>query len=73
MPEKPDPSIKARVDGYIETIKRFEPEIHQTDASAYGTSIAISLKRIADSLEENQKQLEKLLTRLNPNHSQPRY
>lgn len=41
---------KERVDAYLEIIKRLEPDIAMVDAGAYGTSIAISLKRIADSL-----------------------
>lgn len=36
---------------YQDTIKRLEPDIHMIDAGAGWASIAISLKRIADSLE----------------------
>lgn len=38
-------------DPYRHAVERFEPDIAMTDAGAYGTSIAISLKRIADALE----------------------
>jgi hypothetical protein len=41
------------VDVYMDTVNRFEPDIHPTDIAAHGTSIAISLKRIADILEAN--------------------
>lgn len=40
-----------RVDAYLETIKRLEPDISVCDRDATLTSIAISLKRIADLLE----------------------
>ncbi len=43
---------KERVDAYLETLSRMEPDIAMTDASAFGTSIAISLKRIADKLSQ---------------------
>lgn len=46
---------KERVDGYLDTVKRLEPEIHMTDASAFYASAAISLKRIADALELRNK------------------
>lgn len=41
---------KERVDAYVATIARFEPDIAMTDSGASLTSIAISLKRIADAL-----------------------
>lgn len=37
---------------YLDTIARLEPEIAMIDAGAYYASAAISLKRIADSLEK---------------------
>lgn len=37
---------------YQETLARMEPDIANIDASAAYASIAISLKRIADALEE---------------------
>lgn len=43
---------KERVDVYLNTVNRLEPEIAPIDASAFYASAAISLKRIADSLEE---------------------
>lgn len=43
---------KERVDAYLNTVNRLEPEIAPIDASAFYASAAISLKRIADSLEE---------------------
>jgi hypothetical protein len=39
-----------RVDAYLQTVSRLEPDISMTDPGAYGTSMAISLKRIADQL-----------------------
>lgn len=38
-------------DVYGETVDRFEPNIAHVDASAFYASAAISLKRIADTLE----------------------
>lgn len=38
-------------DEYLETVNRLEQNIHMVDAGAYYASAAISLKRIADSLE----------------------
>lgn len=40
-----------RVDVYLDTIKRLEPDIAMIDQGAAAASIAISLKRIADALE----------------------
>lgn len=45
-------ALKDRVDGYMATIERLEPEIHAIDAAAAYASIAISLKRIADSFDK---------------------
>lgn len=42
---------KERVDGYLATIERLEPDIRPIDLPAAAASIAISLKRIADFLE----------------------
>jgi hypothetical protein len=39
------------IDYYQETVKRLEPDIAMIDDGAYNASAAISLKRIADSLE----------------------
>jgi hypothetical protein len=36
---------------YLDTVRRLEPDIHPIDAAAGYASGAISLKRIADSLE----------------------
>lgn len=41
-----------RVGAYQKTIERFEPDIAMTDQNAALTSIAISMKRIADALEK---------------------
>lgn len=38
-------------DAYLETVKRMEPDITPVDQDGAAASIAISLKRIADSLE----------------------
>lgn len=40
-----------RVDAYLNTIERLEPDIAMTDKDASLTSIAISAKRIADTLD----------------------
>lgn len=40
-----------KVDGYLATIARLEPELHMVDRDASLASIAISLKRIADALD----------------------
>ena len=40
---------KERVDGYLQTIHRLEPDIHPVDASAFYASASISLKRLADT------------------------
>jgi hypothetical protein len=40
-----------RVDAYLDTIARLEPDIAMVDRDAALASIAISLKRIADALE----------------------
>lgn len=47
--------LAERVDVYIETIKRLEPDIAMIDASAFYASAAISLKRIADILEKKNE------------------
>lgn len=39
-----------KVNAYLDTVNRLEPEIHMVDLEAGITSIAVSLKRIADSL-----------------------
>lgn len=43
---------KERVDGYLGTVDRLEPDIHPLDTPAALASIAISLKRIADAMQE---------------------
>lgn len=40
-----------RVDVYLDTVERLEPEITAVDRDAALASIAISLKRIADRLD----------------------
>lgn len=42
---------KERVDSYLGTVGRIEPDIHPIDRDPALASIAISLKRIADSLD----------------------
>ena len=44
-------SEKERVDAYLNTINRLEPDITMIDRDAALASISISLKRIADTLE----------------------
>lgn len=39
---------------YLDTVGKLEPEIHPIDAGAFYASAAISLKRIADTLEKTQ-------------------
>jgi hypothetical protein len=41
-----------RVDAYLDTIERMEPDIAMVDHDAAIASIAISLKRIADALDQ---------------------
>lgn len=43
---------KERVDAYMDTVRRLEPSIAQIDKGYFYASVAISLKRIADSLDE---------------------
>lgn len=43
---------KHRVDAYLDTVKRMEPDIAMIDRDAALASIAISLKRIADALND---------------------
>lgn len=50
---------KERVDAYLETVERIEPDIAMMDRDATLTSIAISLKRIADVLNETNEYGEK--------------
>lgn len=45
---------------YLETVNRLEPDIHMIDAGAFFASAAISLKRIADSLEIITKAIEEV-------------
>lgn len=44
-----------RVDAYLDTIKRIEPEIAMIDTGAALASIAISLRRIADALNSTNE------------------
>lgn len=45
-----------KVDGYLATVARLEPELHMVDRDAALASIAISLKRIADALDPTAAQ-----------------
>lgn len=47
-----------RVNAYLKTVKRLEPEITPIDLPAAAASIAISLRRIADSLESLPERLQ---------------
>jgi len=40
------------VDGYLNTVKRMEPDLHMVDMAGAAASISISLKRIADALDK---------------------
>ncbi len=42
---------KERVDAYLNVVRRLEPDVTMIDPDAGIASIAISLKRIADSLD----------------------
>lgn len=56
-----------RVEGYLATISRLEPEVYHTDQSAWGTSLAISVKRLADQAEilnQNLSDLNELILQL---------
>lgn len=44
---------KERVDAYLATLARLEPDVAAIDVSAFYASAAISLKRIADVLAQN--------------------
>jgi len=46
---------KERVDAYLDTVKRMEPDITFVDSAAGWASIAISLKRIADAMVPNRQ------------------
>jgi hypothetical protein len=53
---------RERVDAYLETVNRLEPDIAFIDASAFYASAAISLKRIADALEPSKKRHAFIIT-----------
>lgn len=40
-----------RVDAYLHTVSQLEPDIHPVDQDAALTSIAVSLRRIADAMQ----------------------
>ncbi len=42
---------QTRMNAYMATVRRLEPDITAIDASAFYASAAISLKRIADALD----------------------
>jgi hypothetical protein len=63
MPELRTPK-QEELDTYANTIARLEPEVAMIDAGAYYASAAISLKRIADSLNQLTMVQEHLLDRL---------
>jgi hypothetical protein len=58
--DKPSPE-KMRVDAYMGTINRLEPDIAMIDASAFYASAAISLKRIADAMQRHTETLHALI------------
>ncbi len=54
---------KQRVDAYMATIARLEPDITMIDPGAFYASAAISLKRIADELKrKNDLAEERIVT-----------
>lgn len=50
-----------RVDGYLTTVNRLEPDIHMIDAGAFYASAAISLKRIADDTHRAANAIEQYI------------
>lgn len=48
-------------DEYLNTVGRLEPDIHFIDAAAGWASVAVSAKRIADSLERLAVAFEKVV------------
>lgn len=52
---------KEEFDPYLATIDRLEPDIAMIDARAGAASIAISLRRIADALDTQNKVLGQIL------------
>lgn len=50
-----------RVDAYLDTISRIEPDVAMIDASAFYASAAISLKRSADAAERQADAFEKIV------------
>ena len=61
-----------REDTYGKTVDRLEPDIAMIDAGAGWTSIAISLKRIADVLVWIQAQAETEINRAAETEKAPR-
>lgn len=49
---------KDRVEAYLQTVERLEPEITPIDLPAAAASMSISLKRIADSMEKFVQMLD---------------
>lgn len=49
------------ISGYLATIESIEPDIHTIDVGAFYASVAISLKRIADALENKEKATQAML------------
>lgn len=47
-----------KVAAYLTTVDKLEPDIHPVDQDGALTSIAISMKRIADALEKIQKDVD---------------
>lgn len=63
--DKPLAEKPSAVDGYTSTVLRFEPNIWATDPAAYGTSAAISLRRIADGFDRLEEIFVNIERRLN--------
>lgn len=59
---------KGRIDAYLDTISRIEPDITMIDRDAALASIAISLKRLAD---QGDKKLEILQRQQSLNSTHP--
>lgn len=51
---------------YLDTIDRLEPDIASVDEPASLASIAISLKRIADALDDARPIVKKIVEKLGP-------
>jgi len=59
--------MKPESDVYLNTLNRMEPDIAAVDLTGAAASIAISLKRIADALENTEITLREALSNIEMN------